>query len=286
LRIRTNDQEPPMDHPTLLCHMELNSGNDAILAATADLASVLGANVIGIAACQPLQPFGDAPYAGAAVEADIAQIRKETKQAEHQFRAALEGKVRRLGFRSAATYQELADYIAGQARAADFVLTGPALGGALLGETRRTNIGDLVMNAGRAVVIVPSAITGCLLEHAVIAWKDRREARRAVADALPLLKCARRVTVAEVARNADTDNAERRTQDVAAWLQEHGVAAQTLVEPAEGSDIACLHRILDGQRCDFLVAGAYSHSRIGEWAFGGITTDLLMSPDRCTLVSH
>jgi nucleotide-binding universal stress UspA family protein len=275
-----------MDHPTLLCHVEVNSGNESVLATAADLAASLGANVIGIAACQPIQPFGEAPYSGDVVAADIAEIRKEIKKAEQQFRAALEGKVRRLGFRSAASYQELADYIAGHARAADIVVTAPDIGGALLGETRRTNIGDLVMNAGRPVIVVPQGVGECLLGHAVIAWKDRREARRAAADALPVLKYARRVTVAEVARKADADNATARTSDVAAWLQEHGVAAQPLVTEAQGSDVACLRRLLDEQGCDFLVAGAYSHSRIGEWAFGGVTTDLLMSPSRCTLVSH
>jgi nucleotide-binding universal stress UspA family protein len=275
-----------MDHPTLLCHMEVNSGNESVLAAAADLAASLGANVIGITACQPLQPFGEAPYSGDVVAADIAEIRKETKKAELQFRAAMEGKVRRLAFRSAATYQELADYIAGQARAADYILTAPSIGGALLGETRRTNIGDLVMNAGRPVIVVPEGISDCLLGHVVIAWKDRREARRAAADALPILKCARRVTVAEVARKADTDNAAMRLRDVAAWLQEHGVAAQPLVREMQGGDVACLRRLLDEEASDFLVAGAYSHSRIGEWAFGGVTTDLLMSPTRCTLVSH
>jgi nucleotide-binding universal stress UspA family protein len=275
-----------MDHPTLLCHMETNGQNDAVLAVTADLAATLNAHVVGIAACQPLQPFADMPYAGDLVEADIAEIRKETGEAEQAFRAYLAQKVGRLSFRAAATYQELADYIAGQARIADFIVTAPDIGGALLGETRRTNIGDLVMHAGRPVILAPSDIAECLLEHVVIAWKDRREARRAVADALPLLRHASRVTVAEVTHGADADNAAGRTQDVVAWLHGHGIAANSLVKTSEGSDVECLHRLLNAQGCDFLVAGAYGRSRVGEWVFGGVTTDLLLSPDRCTLVSH
>jgi len=275
-----------MDHPTLLCHMETDGANKAVLAVTADLAATLSASAIGIAACQPIQPFAEAPYAGDLVEADIAEIRRETKACEQVFRHYLEGKISRLSFRSAASYQEIADFIAGQARAADFIVTAPDIGGALIGETRRTNIGDLVMNAGRPVILVPKDAAECLLGHVVIAWKDQRESRRAVADALPILRHAVKVTVAEVAREADTDNAARRTHDVAAWLQGHGIAATSLVRASEGSDIECLHRLLDEQNCDFLVAGAYGRSRIGEWVFGGVTTDLLLSPDRCTLVSH
>lgn len=275
-----------MDHPSLLCHMEVTGKNDGVLAVTADLAASLNASVIGIAACQPLQSIGDVPYSGEVAEADMAEIRKETKAAEQAFRAYLTGKVNRLSFRSAATYQDLADYIAGQARAADFIVTGPDIGGALLGETRHTDIGDLVMHAGRPVIVVPTDTAECLLGHVVIAWKDRREARRAVADALPILKRARKVTVAEVVRKADAENAAARTHDVATWLQGHEVAAQSLVEISDRPDTEAVQRLLDAQDCDFLVAGAYGHSRLGEWAFGGVTTDLLLSPDRCTLVSH
>ncbi|RZM09135.1 MAG: universal stress protein, partial [Sphingomonas sp.] len=37
---------------------------------------------------------------------------------------------------------------------------------------------------------------------------------------------------------------------------------------------------------DLVVAGAYGHSRIREWAFGGVTRDLLLRDRRCTLLSH
>lgn len=275
-----------MSRPTLLCHMELNNENRAVLAVTADLAAKMNAAVIGIAACQPVQPFGEMPYAGEILEADIAEIGRQTIATEHRFRGALGETVQQLAFRSAATYQELADYIAGQARAADFIVTGPDLGGGLLANSRHANIGDLVMNAGRPVIIVPANAAKCPLGTAVVAWKDRREARRALLDALPILAHAQRIVVAEVARKGDTQNAAERTADVVAWLGRHGIHAEARVRTAEGTDVEELEKLLDQQDCDFLVAGAYSHSRIGEWAFGGVTTDLLLRPDRCTLVSH
>ncbi len=278
--------EETLDHPTLLCHMETNEKNDAVLAVTADLAGILNASVIGIAACQPIQIFAEAPYAGDLVQADISEIRRETKATEQVFRTYLDGRANHLSFRSAASYQELADYIVGQSRAADFIVTAPDIGGVLFGETRRTNIGDLVMNAGRPVILAPTGTTECRLNHAVIAWKDSREARRAVADALPILRHASKVTVVEITRQADWDNAVQRTNDVAAWLLGHDIAASLLVKAHDGSDAECLYRMLDEENCDFLVAGAYGRSRIGEWMFGGVTTDLLLSPDRCTMVSH
>jgi nucleotide-binding universal stress UspA family protein len=38
--------------------------------------------------------------------------------------------------------------------------------------------------------------------------------------------------------------------------------------------------------CDLLVAGAFAHSRLGEWIFGGVTQNILLNPAFCVLFSH
>jgi nucleotide-binding universal stress UspA family protein len=43
----------------------------------------------------------------------------------------------------------------------------------------------------------------------------------------------------------------------------------------EGSGAAQLIRIAQDERADLLVTGAYGHSRLGEWIFGGMTRELL-----------
>jgi nucleotide-binding universal stress UspA family protein len=47
--------------------------------------------------------------------------------------------------------------------------------------------------------------------------------------------------------------------------------------------IAAIAKDLDA---DLVVAGAFGQSRLREWAFGGVTQDLLARGERCTLVSH
>ena len=37
---------------------------------------------------------------------------------------------------------------------------------------------------------------------------------------------------------------------------------------------------------DLIVAGAYGHSRLGEWMFGGVTQELLAKSQLCCLFSH
>jgi nucleotide-binding universal stress UspA family protein len=47
-----------------------------------------------------------------------------------------------------------------------------------------------------------------------------------------------------------------------------------------------LLRVAARENIDLIVCGAYGHSRLGEWVFGGVTRDLLnRSPVSC-LFSH
>ena len=70
-----------------------------------------------------------------------------------------------------------------------------------------------------------------------MAWKDTREARRAVADALPLLARAEEVLVVEAVpgRREGREQALRRVGDVAALLARHGATARgEALERADG----------------------------------------------------
>ena len=58
----------------------------------------------------------------------------------------------------------------------------------MLDDARRVKVGDLAIKAGRPLLIVPYGISALTLKNAFVAWKDSPEARRAVADAMPLLK--------------------------------------------------------------------------------------------------
>jgi nucleotide-binding universal stress UspA family protein len=37
---------------------------------------------------------------------------------------------------------------------------------------------------------------------------------------------------------------------------------------------------------DLVVAGAYGHTRLGEWMFGGVTRDLVSRSTRCSVLAH
>jgi nucleotide-binding universal stress UspA family protein len=71
-----------------------------------------------------------------------------------------------------------------------------------------------------------------------------------------------------------------------AWLERHGVTAQPLAVAAAGEDADQLARFVQEHQADLMVAGAYGHSRLREWVLGGVTHDLLMNAECCSLVSH
>ncbi len=76
-------------------------------------------------------------------------------------------------------------------------------------------------------------------------------------------------------------------KDVAAYLGRHGVKVVTeRVRTAEVTVTNTLLRLIESENIDLLVAGAYGHSRVGEWVFGGITRDLLADLPVCCLFSH
>jgi nucleotide-binding universal stress UspA family protein len=279
--------EDVMTYKTLMVHLELDGKNSGLLDIAAVLADRFNAGVIGIAACQPFQILYDEGYtAGDVMVADRAEITREIAAAEAEFRQALKGRVKKVEWRSSITYEPLASYIAEEARAADLIITRPDRGASMLDNTRRVKIGDLALEAGRPLLIVPEGISSLRLYNAFVAWKDEREARRAVADALPLLRLAKNVTVLEAASKAAQSRAHDRVVDVARWLEGHDITAEPVTTTLSGSDAADLYSEMIKRGCDFLVAGAYGHSRMGEFVFGGVTRDMLLDPQYCVLLSH
>lgn len=174
-------------------------------------------------------------------------------------------------------------YLAGQARAADVVVVGRQ--GPADGDPGPMGVpaGALLMEVGRPVLVVPPGIERLSAKRVVVAWKDTREARRAIHDALPFLSRADAVHVAVVGPGADQEGAE----DVADYLSGHGVGVTThlLHKPEIGVADEIL-RFAAREDADLIVMGAYGHSRLREWVFGGATRDMLQGTSFCCLMSH
>lgn len=275
-----------MAYKTLMVHLEVGSSNAALLQFTFDLARRLDAGVIGIAADQLAKLLYADGYAPASVVLqDIEDLKKTIEATEAQFRVALQG-IAPLEWRSSFSFDPLADYVANEARGADLVITATPNDASLLKADHHAHVGDLVLRAGRPVLVVPPNATAQRFERVLVGWKDTREARRAIVDALPFLTTATRVIVAEVAPADHIAAAGERLDRIVAWLRRHQVAAEATVVTSTGDDAAQLEAIAAGHNVDLVVAGAYGHSRLREWVLGGVTRDLLLRGERCALISH
>jgi nucleotide-binding universal stress UspA family protein len=270
-----------------MVHQWIGHPNASVLGVAGDIAKQFGARAIGVGVCQPiLIPHTETYIPMEIIEQDRQEIKKELKEAEAQFREGMGQRARALEWRFQVTYGLLSDYVASEARCADLIITGVDPKLAWLDGTRHVAASDLFMQCGRPVLIVPPTVTKAAFNRVIVGWRDTREARRATADALPFLKAAKNVTIVEIARADDMDSVQRHLADVVGWLDCHGVKAESLAVAAKGDDAEQLGDIAHEKEADFLVAGGYGHSRVREWVLGGVTRDLLLCADRCTLVSH
>ena len=275
-----------MTYSTVMVHLDLDESNDARLQVAGDLAEQFNSKLIGIACCQP-QPsvYADGALAQSLVRQLAAEADEKLNKLEQRFRTVCQNRVEEVEWRRA--FAVPADYVAREARAADLVITGADRLGASSDPLWRLNPSELVLKLGRPMMVVPPEVDRLKLSSVVIGWKDTREARRAVVDALPLLQKAKEVTVVEIIESdGDRAAAGRRVADVAAWLGRHQVDACHMVPNHRGDAVEQLIRHASDIEADMIVAGAYGHTRMREWIFGGVTRDLITQSRHCSLLSH
>jgi nucleotide-binding universal stress UspA family protein len=176
-------------------------------------------------------------------------------------------------------------FLANEARSADLVVIKRKQD--KINPYRFIDPAEAVLRMGRPTILVPEPVHELHADRIVVGWKDTREARLAVHDALPFLSRASEVTIIEICTPDQQDLALRRVRDVAKYLEAHGVKCQTnvRVHMAE-SDAHQLVRLAKEQGADLIVTGAYGHSRLGEWIFGGMTRSLLEQAPCCLMMSH
>ena len=275
-----------MTYSTVMVHLDLDESNDARLHVAGDLAEQFDAKLIGIACCQP-QPsvYADGAFAQTIVRQLEEEADEKLKKLEQRFRTACQNRIEDVEWRRA--YAAPVDFVAHEARAADIVITGADRVGGLSDPLWRLDPSELVMKLGRPMMVVPPEVDRLKLSSVVVGWKDTREARRAVVDALPLLQKAKEVTVVEmIANDGDRAAAGHRVADVAAWLGRHQVDASHMVPNHRGDAVEQLIRHASDIEADMIVAGAYGHTRMREWIFGGVTRDLITQSRHCSVLSH
>jgi nucleotide-binding universal stress UspA family protein len=121
----------------------------------------------------------------------------------------------------------------------------------------------------------------------LIAWKDVREAARAVHDAMPLLQRADAVCVVTIQHGSHAErSSERSTKRLLRHLGRLGVKAESRVVLTDEPDGPALLDQAERWPADLLVMGGYGHSQFRELAFGGVTQTAIRRSRIPVLLSH
>lgn len=141
-----------------------------------------------------------------------------------------------------------------------------------------------LVGTGRPVLIVPATPMVWLPETIVIAWKAAPEAARAVTAAMPLLSRSKRILIVTVAEEQGLSDEEgARLMTSLAW---HGLNASTRHLRPERLGAADTLLATAAEEGALVVMGAYGHSRLREWIFGGFTEHVLRGAVVPVLMMH
>jgi nucleotide-binding universal stress UspA family protein len=267
-----------MAYKTLLVYVDPAHGAAQRLEAAASIAMYFDATIIGVAAAM-LRPLTD-PYGYPIVSSVIGS---ELRDKQHRIAAELEAceAVFRQWAAAAGVPSEWRED-------AQFVVDLIVAGAQNLDDTsdfRPTDIGALLLRSGRPALSIGPQTSWTGATRVIVAWKDTREARRAMADALPLLKVAEQVAVVEIVEPGMRSDDSAKA--AGAFLARHGVRVATRSESQRETSVEeQLFRHVSNDGADLIVAGGYGHSRLGEWVFGGVTNALINDSPVPVLLSH
>ena len=274
-------------YSTLMVYLDPFADNTGLLQVTRDLAERFEASVLGVSGGRLVTvgyDVGGLP--GGVIDMGREELDEALEATRETALAILRRPGRHIEWRSIVNSGPLEAAVIRETRGADLVIAASNYRESLAQGTAYLNAGDLVMQSGRPAVIVPPAVTGLSARSVLVGWKDSRETRRAVSDALPFLQAAERTLVVQIARKSEIGEAREAVADVVRWLKRHGVTAQGKAVSERGRNALQLDNIAKAEGIDLIVAGAYGHSRVREWVLGGVTRNLLLYGDLCALVSH
>lgn len=269
---------------SIMVYVDFDPGCDDRIKIAVDWAARFGATLIGVAGWLPGREVGGWFAAELERPEDRSdRVLAELEKLAERFRNLAGRGVRAVEWRGSLHFPR--EVIAAEARAADLVVISSR---SVAEDVYHTfDPGIVLLSAGRPVLVVPDGMTGSPGRRVVVAWKDTREARHAVQSALPYLKVAKHIALVEIAEEVLETAAHEQLNDVEKYLRRHEVEVsnKAVIHP-KGSAADQLMSVAKNEGADLIVAGAYGHTRLSEWVFGGVTRDLLQRSDICCLLTN
>jgi nucleotide-binding universal stress UspA family protein len=146
----------------------------------------------------------------------------------------------------------------------------------------------VLFGSGRGLLLVPPGRGSKEpIRHVLVAWRDSREAARALGEALPIIERSTATTVLAVNPDRAVLTNTRDEEELATHLERHGATVDVRVVTSNGVRVSEVLRN-EGRRlsADLVVMGSYGHSRVREWVLGGTTLEMMTSSELPILVAH
>ena len=273
----------------ILVHLDAAPAAPARLEFAAALARRHGARLTGLVVIDiVLPPIATPDGGGAALGPLLDAMRRDALVEAEGIRTRFEDTTSRIGVAGEWRVAEglTAELVARNGRTADLIVLGQPDPNE--GAPNATAVFEgALFSSGRPVLVVPHA--GRFIEvgrRALIAWNGRREAARAVHDALPLLAGAAHAVVLTVGP-APTEAEDDPAAEILRHLARHDLPVSAAHETATDLDVAdiLLNRAAESG-ADLLVMGAYGHSRLREFVLGGATRSILRQMTLPVLMAH
>lgn len=273
---------------SILVHLDTSAPCPARLRLADELAQRFDATaraLFAATAAEVLMPFGDTPeYSMAAVRAEFEADRRQRARAA--FDAARAQGRGRLQWAELPPSAGMPAFVQ-QALYADLLVLGQRLPrGDDMPDVPADFVESVLVASGRPAIVVPHiGLPETVGRNVLVAWKETREAARAVSAALPLLQAADAVHVLVGAERADAGaSASSSIED---WLGHHGVKPKLHRFDAGAADAGDLLLSEAAARsADLLVMGCYGHARAREWMLGGASRTVLQTMTLPVLMAH
>jgi len=146
----------------------------------------------------------------------------------------------------------------------------------------------LILASGRPILVLPPRWPASRFRRVVVAWNARREAARAVVDALPLLRDAEAVALLAVDAAAATAGGRAEPgADLAEQLASQGIKVELRrLTSTVGNEGRLILAQAAAFQADLVVMGAYSRSRVVDQEFGSPTGTILREAGLPVMMSH
>ncbi len=276
----------------ILVHLDLGPRSTARLALAVDLARSHQAHLTGLYVISPLPTVVptsvgiDEEFMAEWAQQFIEQNKQDAQTVEATFNEAIACGAVAGQWRLA--HGPLPRTVAQFARYADLTIVGQSDPSRPEPDRPNAVVEEVLFSSGRPLLMVPYAGNFASVgRNVLVAWKDTREAARAVTDAVAVMHGAEHITVFSVDPEDGMQAGHGSSAAIALHLVRHGLTVSSAKAVSNGLSAAdmLLNQAADCG-ADLLVMGGYGHSRVRELVLGGVTSGILESATVPVLMSR